>query len=211
MKVLITGFEPFGGEAINPATEILSLLPDTLGQHQLFKKQLPTVFRVALNQLYAYLDEINPEMVILLGQAAGREEITLERVAINVDDARIPDNQGNQPIDEAIFPEGPAAYFSTLPIKGMVQAIREAGIGASVSNTAGTFLCNHVMYGALHYGATRQLRDFRAGFIHLPLMTGQHSTLPTMALETMAQGITIAIQWALTHQADIKAVEGSLH
>ncbi|MEE0881486.1 MAG: pyroglutamyl-peptidase I, partial [Turicibacter sp.] len=150
-KILITGFDPFGGEAINPATESVKQLPDEILGVQIIKREIPTVFDRSIETLYGILKEEQPDAVICVGQAGGRPNITVERVAINQDDARIPDNEGAQPIDRTIFEEGPAAYFSTLPIKAMVQNMKEAQIPAAISNTAGTFVCNHIMYGALHY------------------------------------------------------------
>uniref|UniRef100_UPI00227FD237 pyroglutamyl-peptidase I n=2 Tax=Enterobacterales TaxID=91347 RepID=UPI00227FD237 len=145
-KVLITGFEPFGGERLNPSWEVVKQLNDMeLVGTRIVARQLPCVFGAALEALNAAIDEVQPLMVLAVGQAGGRTDITIERVAINVDDARIPDNQGQQPVDEPIVAGGPAAYFSTLPIKAMVSSMREAGIPASVSQTAGTYVCNHVM------------------------------------------------------------------
>ena len=152
-KILITGFDPFGGEAINPATESVKQLPDEILGVQILKREIPTVFDRSIEVLYGILKEEQPDVVICVGQAGGRPNITVERIAINQDDARIPDNDGKQPIDRTIFEEGPAAYFSTLPIKAMVRDMKEAGVPAAVSNTAGTFVCNHIMYGALHYAA----------------------------------------------------------
>lgn len=149
--VLITGFEPFGGEQINPSWEVVSQLDNAiLGGCRVVARQLPCVFGESLAVLNSAIDALSPSVVLAVGQAGGRTDITVERVAINVDDARIPDNRGNQPVDVPVIPNGPAAWFSTLPIKAMVSAIREAGIPASVSQTAGTFVCNHVMYGLLH-------------------------------------------------------------
>lgn len=149
--VLITGFEPFGGETVNPSWEVVKQLDGMIirGQ-QVVAKQLPCVFGEALTVLKAALETYQPRLTIAVGQAGGRVDITVERVAINVDDARIPDNKGQQPIDEPIVANGPAACFSTLPIKAIVSALRQQGIPASVSQTAGTFVCNHVMYGLLH-------------------------------------------------------------
>ena len=147
-KVLITGFEPFGGERVNPSWEVVKQLNDMeLSGARIIARQLPCVFGAALEALNEAIDDVQPVMVLAIGQAGGRTDITLERVAINIDDARIPDNQGQQPIDEPIVEKGPAAYFSTLPVKAMVEAMREAGIPASVSQPAGTYVCNHVMSG----------------------------------------------------------------
>lgn len=149
--VLITGFEPFGGEQINPSWEVVSQLDNAIiAGCRVVARQLPCVFGESLSVLNSAIDTLSPSLVLAIGQAGGRTDITVERVAINVDDARIPDNKGQQPVDEPIVAGGPAAWFSTLPVKAMVAAMREAGVPASVSQTAGTFVCNHVMYGLLH-------------------------------------------------------------
>lgn len=149
--VLITGFEPFGGEQVNPSWEVVSQLDNAIiAGCRVVARQLPCVFGESLSVLNSAIDTLSPSLVLAIGQAGGRTDITVERVAINVDDARIPDNKGQQPVDEPIVAGGPAAWFSTLPIKAMVAAMREAGVPASVSQTAGTFVCNHVMYGLLH-------------------------------------------------------------
>ena len=149
--VLITGFEPFGGEQVNPSWEVVSRLDNAIiAGCRVVARQLPCVFGESLSVLNSTIDTLSPSLVLAIGQAGGRADITVERVAINVDDARIPDNKGQQPVDEPIIAGGPAAWFSTLPIKAMVAAMREAGVPASVSQTAGTFVCNHVMYGLLH-------------------------------------------------------------
>lgn len=149
--VLITGFEPFGGESVNPSREVVSGLDNAIiAGCRVVARQLPCVFGESLAVLNTAIDTLSPSLVLAVGQAGGRTDITVERVAINVDDARIADNRGQQPVDEPIVADGPAAWFSTLPIKAMVAAMRSAGIPASVSQTAGTFVCNHVMYGLLH-------------------------------------------------------------
>lgn len=176
-KVLITGFEPFGGERLNPSWEVVKQLNDLeLVGTRIVARQLPCVFGAALEALNAAIDEVQPLMVLAVGQAGGRTDITIERVAINVDDARIPDNQGQQPVDEPIVAGGPAAYFSTLPIKAMVSSMREAGIPASVSQTAGTYVCNHVMYGLLHRLSGQ--REVKGGFIHIPYLPEQAAAHP---------------------------------
>ncbi len=175
--VLITGFEPFGGETVNPSWEVVKQLDGMIirGQ-QVVAKQLPCVFGEALTVLKAALETYQPRLTIAVGQAGGRVDITVERVAINVDDARIPDNKGQQPIDEPIVANGPAACFSTLPIKAIVSALRQQGIPASVSQTAGTFVCNHVMYGLLHQ--LQGKRGQKGGFIHIPYLPEQAAAHP---------------------------------
>jgi pyroglutamyl-peptidase len=166
----------------------------------------------------AVLDEaltrLQPTLVISLGLASGRSDITPERVAINIDDARIPDNAGKQPVDEAVVDKAPAAYFSTLPIKAMVRNLREAGIPAAVSNTAGTFVCNHVFYALMHRLARRAAPGVRGGFIHIPALPQQAAKIPgmaSMALETQVKGMREAIRTAMTTKEDLRENAGQLH
>ncbi|MFK3710720.1 pyroglutamyl-peptidase I [Leclercia adecarboxylata] len=211
--VLITGFEPFGGESVNPSWEVVKLLDGMIiDDSRVVARQLPCVFGESLEVLNAAIDALQPSVVLAIGQAGGRVDVTVERVAINVDDARIPDNRGQQPVDVAIVPDGPAAWFSTLPIKAMVEALREAGIPASVSQTAGTFVCNHVMYGVLHKLADRP--EVKGGFIHIPYLPEQaaaHPGAPSMATQTLKQALEIAIAVALRQAHDIKVVGGATH
>ena len=194
MTILITAFEPFQQETINATMEALSLLPDSVCGHTLIKRTIPVVFGKAVEAVTALVDDLRPEAVICLGQASGRADVTPERVAINVMDARIPDNAGEQPVDAPIREDGPAAYFSTLPVKTMVQAMKEAGVPASLSNTAGTFVCNDLMYGLLDHLA-RTGRNIPAGFIHIPATPAQAVERPTPSLapETVAKGLAAAI------------------
>ena len=211
--VLITGFEPFGGESVNPSWEVVSGLDNAIIDGcRVVARQLPCVFGESLSVLNAAIDALSPSLVLAVGQAGGRTDITVERVAINVDDARIADNQGQQPIDVPIVADGPAAWFSTLPIKAMVVAMRNAGIPASVSQTAGTFVCNHVMYGLLH-----KLRDapaVKGGFIHIPYLpqqAAQHPGAPSMAAETVRRALEVAIATALQVESDIAVTGGATH
>lgn len=212
-KVLITGFEPFGGERLNPSWEVVKQLNDMeLVGTRIVARQLPCVFGAALDALNAAIDEVQPVMVLAIGQAGGRTDITIERVAINVDDARIPDNQGQQPVDEPIVAGGPAAYFSTLPIKAMVSSMREAGIPASVSQTAGTYVCNHVMYGLLHRLSGQ--REVKGGFIHIPYLPEQAAAHPgasSMAASTVLFALELAVSIALQVEHDLKVVGGATH
>lgn len=199
MKVLVTGFEPFGGEKVNPALEAVKLLPKEINGAQVVVRELPTVFRKSLDVLFSEIEKENPDVVICVGQAGGRFAISVERVAINVDDARIPDNEGNQPIDQPIFPDGENAYFSTLPIKRIVEAIKKEKIPAEVSNTAGTYVCNHVMYGVLYY-ASRKKPNMKAGFIHVPYLFEQvvdKKNTPAMGLNEIVRALTIAIEQSI--------------
>lgn len=212
-KVLITGFEPFGGERLNPSWEVVKQLNDMeLVGTRIVARQLPCVFGAALEALNAAIDEVQPVMVLAIGQAGGRTDITIERVAINVDDARIPDNQGQQPVDEPIVAGGPTAYFSTLPIKAMVSSMREAGIPASVSQTAGTYVCNHVMYGLLHRLSGQ--REVKGGFIHIPYLPEQaaaHPGAPSMAASTVLFALELAVSIALQVEHDLKVAGGATH
>lgn len=211
--ILVTGFEPFGGETINPSWEVVKQLEGMIiDDCRVVTRQLPCVFGESLTVLNAAIDELNPAVVIAVGQAGGRVDITVERVGINVDDARIPDNRGQQPIDVAIVPDGPAAWFSSLPIKAMVAAMREKGIPASVSQTAGTFVCNHVMYGLLH--KICENAEMKGGFIHIPYLPEQaaaHAGAPSMAAQTVKDALEIAITVALRQDCDIDVVGGATH
>ena len=211
-KVLVTGFDPFGGEPVNPALMSVMQLPDEILGVQIIKKEIPTVFDKSIEVLYQTLKEEQPDMVICVGQAGGRPNITVERVAINQDDARIPDNEGAQPIDRTIFAEGPAAYFATLPIKAMVQNMKAAGIPAAVSNTAGIFVCNHIMYGALHFAATQQ-PSLKAGFVHIPyvpMQTVDKPTMPSMSVADIVTGLTILIETGINVDQDVKVTGGAV-
>lgn len=194
MKILITAFEPFQQETVNATMEALALLPDSAHGHILVKRILPVEFGKAVERLKALMEEVQPEAVICLGQATGRADITPERVAINIMDARIADNGGWQPEDVPVRADGPAAYFSTLPVKRMVEEMKAAGVPASLSNTAGTFVCNDLMYGLLDHLA-RTGRNIPAGFIHIPATPAQAVERPTPSLapETVAKGLAAAI------------------
>ncbi|WP_342005449.1 pyroglutamyl-peptidase I [Citrobacter sedlakii] len=211
--VLITGSEPFGGEQINPSWEVVSRLDNAIIRGcRVVARQLPCVFGESLSVLNAAIDALSPALVLAVGQAGGRSDITVERVAINVDDARIADNKGQQPVDMPIVIDGPAAWFSTLPIKAMVSAMREAGVPASVSQTAGTFVCNHVMYGLLH--KLSGLSEVKGGFIHIPYLPQQaaaHPGAPSMAAETVRQALEIAIETALQVEKDLVVTGGATH
>jgi pyroglutamyl-peptidase len=215
--VLVTGFEPFGGETVNPSALIAQALHgQVLAGVQVHTAVLPCVFGAALDALDAALSDTRPALVLALGQAAGRMAFTPERVAINVDDARMADNAGAQPIDRPVVPGGPAAYFSTLPIKAMVAAMREAGLPAEVSQTAGTFVCNHVFYQLMHRLNTHAaLRGVRGGFMHVPLLPEQAVGLfagrPGLALEAQVQAVGLAVQAAWQHQCDLVLPGGAEH
>lgn len=210
MKIIVTGFDPFGGEKINPSIECVKALPEVEGV-ELIRLELPTVFKESAKRLNEVINDVKPDAVLSVGQAGGRPGITMERIAINVDDARIPDNISQQPIDEEIQVEGEAAYFSTLPIKRIVKAIREAGIPAEVSNSAGTFVCNHIMYQAL-FAATKAEKPFKAGFMHIPFIPEQTTDKPSLSLEESTKALQIAIETIRDYlnDEDIKVQEGAI-
>ncbi|SFB98051.1 pyroglutamyl-peptidase [Polaromonas sp. OV174] len=214
LNVLLAGFEPFDQDAMNPSWEVARALDGW--QHAgatVRAVQLPCVFGDAIASLDQALQQWRPTLVVCLGLAGGRAELTPERVAINVDDARIPDNAGRQPVDTAVEQGGPVAYFSTLPIKAMVRAMRAADVPAAVSNTAGTFVCNHIFYALMHRLAQAG-GGVRGGFIHvpaLPALAASRPGMPSMALETQVKGIQLAIQTALEVREDVRETGGQLH
>ena len=216
MKILVTGFDPFGGEKINPALETIKRLPDTILGAQIIKLEIPTVVGKSLAKITEAVEKENPDVVLSIGQAGGRSEITVERVGINIDDCRIPDNEGNQPIDEPVVKGGPAAYFVTIPIKAIVEKIKANKIPASISNTAGTFICNHVCYGVAHLAAARTAtgKTMKSGFIHIPFLPeqviGKPALTPSMSLETIVSGITHALEAIVEHGSDIKVSGGKI-
>lgn len=212
-KVLLTGFEPFGGERVNPSWEAVKQLHgEVIDDVTLVAEQIPTVFGKSVAVMEQLIQQHNPDIVICVGQAGGRLHITPERVAINIDDARIPDNQGNQPIDEPIADKGPVAYWSTIPIKRIVENMKESNIPASVSHTAGTFVCNHIFYGLMDY-ITRTSSSIRGGFIHIPFIPEQtiNKEAPSLSLETIVKGIKIAAVTAAKYESDIHTVGGTTH
>ncbi|MFE1629018.1 pyroglutamyl-peptidase I [Brevibacillus reuszeri] len=212
-KVLVTGFDPFGGEPINPAWEsVKELAKIESDQYKVEVRQIPTVFNKSIEHLYAAIEETKPDIVLCIGQAGGRGDLSIERVAINVNDARIADNEGNQPIDTPIVEHGPAAYWSTLPIKSMVHELQQQGIPASISQTAGTYVCNHVFYGLMHYVAENKA-TIRGGFIHIPYLPEQaarQSGQPSMALETIVKGLRVAIEAVISHDQDMVVSGGQI-
>ncbi len=197
MKILVTGFTPFGGESINPAWQAVQALPDTIGPWQVHKAEVPTAFVASRACLTELVQTHRPDAVICVGQAGGRDAVTIERVAINVMDAALPDNDGFQPADVPVVPGAPAAYFATLPIKAMVAAIQAADLPARVSNTAGTFVCNTLMYHLLHL-ASAACPTMLGGFIHVPYLPEQVKTkpagTPSMALADITRALEAVIQ-----------------
>jgi len=211
--VLLAGFEPFDGQSLNPSAEIARLLHGSiLAKHRIVGALLPCVFGASIRELKQQIRAVKPSLVIGVGLAGGRTDLTPERVAINIDDARIPDNAGRQPVDRPVVRSGPPAYWSTLPIKAMVAALRAEGIPASVSQTAGTFVCNHVFYGLMHALQTTPGRGIRGGFIHVPYLPSQAPAgQPSLPLETMIAGLALAIETAIKVRRDVRVAGGQTH
>ena len=215
MKVLITGFDKFGGESINPSNLCVNSLPDVIDNIEIKKITLPTVFKDSSRVLEENIDLFSPNIVICVGQAGGRSKITPERIAINIDDARIPDNIGNSPIDEAIRKDGENAYFSTLPIKAIVDELNKNNIPSAISNTAGTFVCNHIMYEAL-YITSKKYPNIKAGFVHIPYIEEQikdKPNMPYMKKEYIITALELIIKTAVNYydKEDTKVTGGLEH
>jgi pyroglutamyl-peptidase len=189
-KLLITGFEPFGGETVNPSWEAVCRLPDEISGYQLVKHLVPVVFGVGAAEVMSVAGLLKPDVILCVGQAGGRDAITPELVEINLRHASIPDNGGNEPKDEPILADGPCAYFSTLPVRKMADAVREAGLPARVSYSAGGYVCNDVLYTLLsHFDGT----NTRVGFIHIPYCTEQNKD-PSMEIDQVVKGLSVAIE-----------------
>ena len=214
MKILITGFEPFDKEPINPAWEAVKMLPDTIDGHEVVKKMLPCVFVKAGDVLDAYIEDVKPDYVFCIGQAGGNANLQVEKVGINLMDGRIPDNEGYQPIDAVIKEDGDTAYFSNLPVKAIVAAIRKAGIPASVSYTAGTYVCNYTLYVTM-YLISKKYPHIKGGFMHIPYAVEQgidkDASMPTMAISTIARGIEAAAACILAGGEELQVNEGTTH
>lgn len=188
-KLLITGFDPFGGASINPAWEAVKLLPDTIADFEVHKLEIPTVFGLATEKVLEKAAEIRPDVILCVGQAGGRAAVTPERIGVNIRDAKISDNAGNQPVGQFVAEEGPAAYFATVPVMAMAEAIRKESLPGQVSNSAGAFVCNDTLYGLLHHYAGTEVK---VGFIHVPWLPEQGS--PSMPLEKTAAALEAAIR-----------------
>lgn len=213
MKLLLTAFSPFGGEKINPSLEAVKLVKDKILETDIIKLEVPTVFGKSIKIVVEAIEKEKPDYVLCIGQAGGRYGITPERVAINIDDARIPDNEGNQPIDKPIFADGESAYFSNLPVKAMVEEIRKEGLPANLSNSAGTYVCNHLMYGVL-YTLSKKFKEVKGGFIHVPFIPEQtvdKPDKPSMSLTDIVRGLEAAIKAAVENQTDINVAGGVEH
>lgn len=210
--VLLTGFSPFGGETVNPSYEAAKRLQGKwVHGYQVVAEELPTAFGRSLERLWQLIDYHQPRIVICAGQAGGRDSVSIERVALNINDARIPDNEGQQPIDTPVVEGGPAAYWSSLPVKAIVKRIREEGIPAHVSHTAGTFVCNHVFYGLMH--RLQQEKGVRGGFIHIPFLPEQavhHPGQPSMHLDLIVRALEVAIETTIRTEEDIREAGGTI-
>jgi pyroglutamyl-peptidase len=208
--VLVTGFDPFGGSKTNPSWHAVHQLDgQVIAGRQVVGAEIPTVFGKSLHRLAELMEEHQPELVVCTGQAAGRAAISLERIAININDARIADNAGAKPIDIPVVPDGPAAYFTKLPIKAMLQALLDEAVNAEVSQTAGTFVCNQVFYGLMHLLAQPKWAHVRGGLIHVPWLPEQGQ--PSMRLDEIVRGLQIAIECALSTHRDIRKEAGALN
>lgn len=215
MKILVTGFDPFGTDTINPAIEAVKLLPDKIDDVEIIKLEIPTVYYKSAEIVKEAIQQYSPDYVVHIGQAGGRAELTPERVAINIDDARIADNDGQQPIDQAIHEDGDAAYFSQLPIKAMVEYMRKENVPSSISNTAGTFVCNHIMYQTL-YLSHKDFPEIKSGFMHIPFIPEQviHRTnMPSISLDNIVKGITASLKAIVDFhdKEDLVIVGGKIH
>jgi pyroglutamyl-peptidase len=203
--VLLTGFDAFGGAAVNPSWLAAQALHGRqIAGHRVVSARLPTVFGASLQELHGLLNLHAPALVLCLGLASGRGAMSIERVAININDASLADNQGARPIDTPVVPDGPAAYFSSLPVKALLQALQRHGLTAELSQTAGTFVCNHVFYGLMHALATQPaLRGTRGGFVHVP-------DLSVLALPELVGGVHLMLETALSTRTDTRFAAGAV-
>ncbi|ODT98185.1 MAG: pyroglutamyl-peptidase I [Rhodospirillales bacterium SCN 65-16] len=212
MKALVTGFDPFGGDEVNPSSLAVGKLKKHLGDIVVHTAELPTSYARSAEVLRAAIEKAKPDIVLCVGQAGGRTELCLERVAINVQDARIRDNDGKQPIDRPVVADGPAAHFTTLPIKACVAEMRKAGLPAAVSNTAGTFVCNHIFYALMDIAASHPL-PMRGGFLHIPYVPDQAARLggaPSMSVGDIVRGIEIILEVSASRESDRRTAEGRI-
>ncbi|MGK4585643.1 pyroglutamyl-peptidase I [Kitasatospora sp. HPMI-4] len=212
-RVLLTGFEPFDGAVLNSSWEAVRLAagnpPDGL---EVIPRRLSCVFGQAADELRAAVRDSEPDLVVCVGQADGRPDLSVERIAVNIDDARIPDNAGRQPVDQPVVPGGPAGYFATLPVKACVAAIRAAGLPASLSHSAGTFVCNHVFYALMHLLAARY-PAVRGGFVHVPALPSQvlGRAVPSLPSSAVATGLGALLTAAADNHSDLRVSEGATH
>lgn len=212
MKILVTGFDPFGGESVNPAYEAVKLLPKEIKGAEVITIEIPTVFGRGADTVEKAIMEHNPDAVVCVGQAGGRASITIERVGINLREASIPDNDGNQPVDEKAKEDGKNAYFATIPVKAIVNNIRKHGIPAHISYTAGSYVCNDVMYTLL-YNIDKKFPGVKGGFIHVPFATEQVTNKPSnvasMPVETIAKGLEYSIEAIVENEIDSNDAMGT--
>ena len=212
MKILVTGFDPFGGEKVNPAYEAVKLLPDRIKGAEIISVEVPTVFGKASEEVEKAIEKYRPDAVLCVGQAGGRSCISIERIGINLREASIPDNDGNQPIDEKIKEDGQNAYFATLPIKAMVENVRKNGIPSHLSYTAGSYVCNDLMYSLL-YILDKKYPHIKGGFIHVPYATEQvaykANNIPSMPVQMISKGLEYAIEAIIDNELDIKKAMGT--
>ncbi|GAA0104760.1 pyroglutamyl-peptidase I [Paraclostridium sordellii] len=212
MKILVTGFDPFGGESINPAEEAVKRIKEEINGAKIIKLTIPTVREKSLKAIEDAIQIHKPDIVISIGQAGGRFDITPERIAINIDDFRIKDNDGNKPTDEPVRKDGEIAYITSLPVKAMVEHMKKNEVPASVSYTAGTFVCNHVMYGVL-YMIDKKYPNIKGGFIHIPYVTSQvidKRNMPYMSLDEIVKGLELAIEACTIYKEDISISGGEI-
>ncbi len=214
MKILVTGFEPFGGESVNPAYEAVKLLPNKISGAEIITIEIPVVFDRGAKVVEEAIEKYSPDAVLCIGQAGGRSSITIEKVAINLREARIPDNDGNQPLESPIKEDGKNAYFATLPVKAMVENIRKNGIPSHLSFTAGTYVCNDVMY-ILLYTLENKYPNVKGGFIHVPFDTAQVIEKPvgmaSMPVQTIANALEYAIEAIAQNETDVEIALGTTH
>ena len=214
MKILVTGFDPFGGDKINPAYEAVKLIPAKVAGAEIIKEEIPTVFGKCGDVLENLVEKYKPDVVLCVGQAGGRSVMSIEKLAVNLAEARIPDNEKQQPSDEAIVEGGPLAYYSKLPVKAIVKTIKEQGIPSSISYTAGTYVCNYIMYRLLHLIESKY-PAMRGGFIHVPFVPAQvldrPEGTPSMSAEMIAKGLECALEAICKYETDIKGLAGETH
>lgn len=214
MKILVTGFDPFGGEKVNPAYEAVKLLPDNIAGAEIIKMEIPTVFSGSSEAVEEGICKYHPDVVLCVGQAGGRSSVTIEKVGINLAEARIPDNNGEQPMDIPLREDGETAYFATVPVKAMVKNVRVHGIPCNISYTAGTYVCNSILYNVL-YLAKKKYPDIRGGFIHVPYALEQvvdkPDGTPGMSLETIAKALEYAVEAVVENEEDISERMGTTH
>ncbi|MGP1521087.1 MAG: pyroglutamyl-peptidase I [Treponema sp.] len=195
MRILVTGFEPFGQDEVNPSLELLKKLPSQILKADIIKLEVPVVRWKAVEKIQEAIKEYSPDVVLSVGQIAGRADVSVERVAINIDDYFMPDNEGNQPIDEPIMKDGPSAYFMTIPIKAIFQKLIDNKMPANISNSMGTYICNHVAYAVANIAS--QCENIKTGFIHVPILPEQaigKPRTPSMSLETSTRAIELVIE-----------------